>query len=464
MEIERKFLLKNSEILKFIYTSKVTIFKSKISQFYTEISPNDEVRYRKKDELFYLTTKKGSGLCRDEFEVVVSKDEFKDAYDKKISANILKDRYSFILDDLTYYVDIYKGSLGGLCILEIEFVELDKAEEFSLSDEISNFIQKDVTKDIRFKNKNLALYGSPELKIDLERTLNLIKKSPNLNLNFPSYIDAYQGLRLLLNQIYINLNFNKDKYLKTKNPENLHQFRVNLRKIRSILKSTRDLYDKDSLAKILDSFKIITKSTNQKRDFDVFIEYLKGIDGSKNAIDSLKFVSANQNEDFLNQDNEMILLDFEGFLGDESGFYSTKCVCLKQYISKVIRKEIVSIEKYLLDLSVEVENKDFHKTRIELKKLRYLLESFGDMFELKSVKELFQKLKDMQEIFGKLQDRDAWCDIIDMYDKGELGEFLRRQKSEIWIEMFELRGEILDNRAKFLKHTRRVSKILKAYY
>ena len=70
----------------------------------------------------------------------------------------------------------------------------------------------------------------------------------------------------------------------------------------------------------------------------------------------------------------------------------------------------------------------------------------------------------MQELFGSLQDRDAWCGIIQMYEKGEIKEFLEIQKDEISLDMFEIRGEILKKKSKFIKQIRKISKILKAYY
>lgn len=468
MEIERKFLLENSDILKFLYKNKITIYKSNILQFYVEVSKTNEIRYRKKDEIYYLTTKSGVGLERDEFEVVVAKAEFRDAFNKKLSSLIKKERYSFTIDSLVYYVDIYKGSLSGLYILEIEFDSRDSANSFNFSEALSEFIVKEITQDERYKNKNLALFGNPAYDFDLEKTLNLIDKSPNLTLNFPSYIDAYHGMRLLLNQIYINIKKHKDSYIKTKNPEDLHQLRVNLRKTRSLLKSASELYSDEILGEILNSLKKIAKSTNQRRDFDVFTEYLEGVDGSDEVIKSLEFVSNNQSSNVnsaLNSDEYMLFaMDYEGFLSDKDGFYRVKECHMKPFVAKMIRSEIVKVEKRVASLSAEVANDEFHSTRVELKRLRYLLESFANMFDVRAIKELFKRLKFMQELFGKLQDRDVWCDIIDMYDKGEVGEFLNRQKSQIWVEMFELRGEILDSRVKFLRQTKKVSRVLKAYY
>ncbi|NLY03586.1 MAG: CHAD domain-containing protein, partial [Campylobacter sp.] len=342
------------------------------------------------------------------------------------------------------------------------------AKDFKFSQNLEKFIVKEVTNDERYKNKNIALYGDPNLKINLDKVLSLVKKSPNLTLNFPSYIDAYQGFRLLFNQIYIDIDHYKNRYLISKDPEDLHQFRVSLRKTRSILKIAKELYNPEILTEILENFKVVAKSTNQRRDFDVFIEYLEGIEGSKDAVESLKFVINKQiygPEEMLNcLKYKMFFLDYDGFLADSEAFYRDKKIAIKPFVAKLIRTQIVEVEKKVIKLSAESLNSEFHQTRIELKRLRYLLESFASMFELKAINTFFKTVKEVQDLFGELQDRDVWCSIIDMYDKGDAGEFLKAQKSKISIDMFEIRREILDDKRKFMSQAMRVSRVLKVYY
>ena len=466
MEIERKFLLKDAFILRTLCNEKVTIYKSNITQFYTEITKNSEIRYRKKDDIYYLTTKIGSGIERDEFEVVVSKNEYNGSKPKRVSSFIEKDRYSFELDGVTHAIDIYSGELAGLFILEIEFETKEEALNFTLNPLFEN--AKEVTEDERYKNKNLSLFGSPSLEFDTKEIFKSVEKSPNLELNFPSYIDAYDGFRVLFYQIYLSILHHKKQYLETNDPHNLHQFRVGLRKTRSLLQISKNLYNKEILKTILKGLKTTAKQTNAQRDFDVFIEYLESVEGSEEVVKSLNFVSQNQISDidsFLNsKETKDFFMDYEAFLNDINGFYKENSYEMKKFVALCIRSEIIAIEKALFKLNSESHNDEFHEVRIDLKRLRYLLESFSHMFDISSMESLVKRLKFMQELFGNLQDRDVWCDIIDMYDKGSEKEFLLNQKEIISIEMFEIRGEILDKKAKFIKQIRKISKILKAYY
>ncbi|CZE46743.1 CHAD domain-containing protein [Campylobacter geochelonis] len=468
MEIERKFLLEDSSLLKLLFEKNVTIYKTSIKQFYTEISKFSEIRYRKKDEIYYLTNKAGAGLVRDELEVVISKNEYKEAKNKRISHIISKDRYSFFLDELEYFLDVYHDFLSPLVTLEIEFKSVEDANEFKFDTIFENVVKKEITQDERYKNKNLSLYANPECEFECNKALIAIKKSPNLELKFPSYIDASDGFRLLFNQIYQKIKTLKQSYIDSPDAEVLHQLRVNLRKSRSLLKLARSLYDERVIAQILNGLKMVANRTNEKRDFDVFIQYLKDVENSSEILKSLEFVSQSKQGDvgefLVSKEVEEFFLDYENFLSDDSGFYKKDSKVMKKFIAFIIRKEIIGLEKRFAKLDDERENEYFHATRIELKKLRYLFESFKTMFDIEAFDDGFARLKKMQVVFGELQDRDVWCDIIDMYDKGEMAHFMQAQKGEISVQMFKLRGQILDKKPKFIKQIRKISKILKAYY
>ena len=59
LEIERKFLLKNSQILDFLKEAGVVFKHLKISQFYTKITQNEEIRFRSEEDKFIKTIKVG---------------------------------------------------------------------------------------------------------------------------------------------------------------------------------------------------------------------------------------------------------------------------------------------------------------------------------------------------------------------------------------------------------------------
>ena len=55
-------------------------------------------------------------------------------------------------------IDIFSGDLQGLAYLEIEFIDVESAENFKEPE----WVVKDVTTDLNYKNGYLARYGIPE--------------------------------------------------------------------------------------------------------------------------------------------------------------------------------------------------------------------------------------------------------------------------------------------------------------
>ena len=112
-------------------------------------------------------------------------------------------------------------------------------------------------------------------------------------------------------------------------------------------------------------------------------------------------------------------------------------------------------------LSDESVNENFHKIRIDFKRLRYVLESFSGVFEIAGFKKYQNRLKLMQELFGELQDRDVWLEILDKIPQSEPSSKIQ---NKIYKQIYKLREEILKKRVKFIRQTRKISRNLKIYY
>ena len=155
MEIEFKYLVKN---LPKDYKS---YSQAEIIQTYLKMKGEDDgntYRIRKmNDKYFYCV--KGSGLVsREEFEKEISKDEYDSLMAQKIDNTISKTRYFIPLgyDDLIAELDEYHGKLDNLYTVEVEF-----KEDYDLSSfNPPSWFGKDVTRDSRFKNANLAKLDS----------------------------------------------------------------------------------------------------------------------------------------------------------------------------------------------------------------------------------------------------------------------------------------------------------------
>ena len=66
--------------------------------------------------------------------------------------SISKIRYVLAVNNAKVEVDVYEGALNGLITAEVEFLSMERAQEFIIPD----WFSEEVTYDKRFKNKNLA--------------------------------------------------------------------------------------------------------------------------------------------------------------------------------------------------------------------------------------------------------------------------------------------------------------------
>ena len=160
-EIEKKWLIKVSDIPYDLSQAE----KYEIVQTYLNFSPEIRVRNINNNE-YVLTIKCDTalkGLVREEHEWLISKEEYDNLLTKKEGKTITKTRYRFVDENgIEMEVDIFSGELEGLAYLEREFTDIESAENYKAPD----WIIKDVTTDLNYKNGYLARYGIPDSFFD----------------------------------------------------------------------------------------------------------------------------------------------------------------------------------------------------------------------------------------------------------------------------------------------------------
>jgi adenylate cyclase len=146
-EIEHKFL-----VIKDIW-EKVIPYKSvEIKQAYLLTDPEKTIRIRTKGNSGFITIKgKSIGASRLEFEYEIPIEDANDLINKFCSNLIEKTRHLVIQEKHTWEVDEFKGLNSGLIVAEIELNSED--ENYSLP----NWIDKNVTDDLRYANSNLSI-------------------------------------------------------------------------------------------------------------------------------------------------------------------------------------------------------------------------------------------------------------------------------------------------------------------
>ena len=152
-EIERKFLIDLANLPKNLekFTSNL------ILQGYIEINNDFEDRLRQKGNKFYRTTKGKGDTERPEEEKEITETEFKTLWQKTEGKRVEKTRYEIPYGEYVIELDVYRGNLVGLITAEVEFISREQELKFVPP----SWFGEDVTKNPKYKNKNLAKFGIP---------------------------------------------------------------------------------------------------------------------------------------------------------------------------------------------------------------------------------------------------------------------------------------------------------------
>ena len=160
MEIERKFLV------KYVPDNISEYVHHEVSQGYIYTSP--VIRIRRSDGRFYLTVKSDGFLKREEFEIDITEEAFKDL-SLKCEGNIIsKTRYKIPLEDgLTAELDVFHGAFEGLMYVEVEFPTEEAANSFIVPD----YFGRDVTESEGYQNSTLSAMDKDEIRRFLENVI-----------------------------------------------------------------------------------------------------------------------------------------------------------------------------------------------------------------------------------------------------------------------------------------------------
>ncbi|MFI5027918.1 MAG: CYTH domain-containing protein [Solirubrobacterales bacterium] len=131
---------------------------TQIEQGYVAVTDEVEVRLRRAEGARLLTAKRGSGEAREEVEIELTPEQFDALWPLTEGRRLAKERRAVPLGDgLGAEVDIYRGRLRGLTIVEVEF----DSEQRSRAFEAPAWMGVEVTGEKRYANQTLALRDRP---------------------------------------------------------------------------------------------------------------------------------------------------------------------------------------------------------------------------------------------------------------------------------------------------------------
>lgn len=252
--------------------------------------------------------------------------------------------------------------------------------------------------------------------------------------------------------------------------EFVHQYRVNIRKTRSLISLFRKTLSPQRYQLLKGELKMIAGQTNVLRDLDVFIldhdhyqqllpEHLwpgfrqlfqrirrqraqayRKVAASLKSEEYLERISALLRT--LQQPPELISKQAQSAIRD---LVSQKI--LAQY--RVIEADGCAIDSSTPDDVV-------HELRIECKKLRYLLELFAELYPKKQLKELVNHLKGLQDNLGRFNDFSVQQEFLLHYNCGktvstEQLAAIHGLTAVLYNKQVHERGQVVDNIAAFLE-------------
>ncbi len=198
--------------------------------------------------------------------------------------------------------------------------------------------------------------------------------------------------------------------------EFLHDFRVALRRMRSVLSEFRKILDPESYARASEILKGISSRTGSLRDMDVLLlakgSYLARVPTALRKGMELYFrrVEEERKAAF---EALRLYLEGETYQTHKDGLAS--CTrSIRNHDGSTTTKEAADralkrrMRRILRDLTVlktsDISDQARHDVRIQCKKLRYLFETISPLYPVKSVRRAVKQLKRFQDALGRLQD------------------------------------------------------------
>ena len=255
--------------------------------------------------------------------------------------------------------------------------------------------------------------------------------------------------------------------------EFLHQWRVSLRKVRSVLTLFKGVVATDTLDELKQDFKDIMQDTNLMRDRDV---YLLSKDDYFALVPPHAHPGLEVLFELLQQDRDEAFGKVKAML--ESKAYKKQIKSIqklfenpkalpkgpkadapsKAFAADLVLKRYKKVCKLAGNITDKTPDESIHELRIQCKKLRYLIESAQPLFNVKQVKRLLKTLKGLQAHLGSFNDQsvqqNTLAQCLDRYpstapNAKALAESIGALTAMLYRKQLEERRMIIENLSRF---------------
>ena len=216
--------------------------------------------------------------------------------------------------------------------------------------------------------------------------------------------------------------------LRGEDPEDLHAFRVSVRRIRTLLQDANDVVDPEVRDRFRCDFRWLGDITTPSRDADVHVLELPGLMSSipaeiRSQGASLEAVLAEHrtacHAEMVVELRSMRRAEFgtawASFLADDAAWVGTGELSDDPAIDVVLAR-IARAHRQLIKSGRRIRKDSppiaLHELRKEGKRLRYLLECFGQLLDADAAERALVPLRDLQDLLGEFQDSEVQAEAL----------------------------------------------------
>ncbi|MBN2424240.1 MAG: CHAD domain-containing protein [Calditrichaceae bacterium] len=325
-----------------------------------------------------------------------------------------------------------KKTVARLRHFELEISDLSLPDNIFLLEEVRGY-QKSFDKlgliitDLainEFSENNKSLF-TRLLGMDIEPYSN------SFSVNLKPEMSAATAIREIMVFLTNIMRKNEEGISLDIDTEFLHDYRVAIRRVRTILSEMKSLIPNDQYEYFKTFFIKVLKISNVLRDLDVLLlkkdSYrdllpLAVKDNSNfifKTISKKRTVELKKVKNFLKStEYEQYLWEWQDFINRLEGMQINN-EPLSRYIDIVARqrieKKINTLQKKKFKFKKDVSPQVLHELRIETKKLKYMLEAFRFLYPENTAMSIINNLKKIQDRFGLLHDLLVQQNLLDLY-------------------------------------------------
>ena len=251
--------------------------------------------------------------------------------------------------------------------------------------------------------------------------------SSKMDIALQPEMPACRAARTILAHLAGVMRANEDGIRGDIDSEFLHDFRVAVRRARSLLTLLKGVFDPDDNRSLKEDLQAAGKATNRLRDLDVYLldqqsyenripERLRsGIAPLFTSLKRRRSAESRKTVRFLDSAHyRRIITHLEAVARHrpDEATAGEASQPIKPLASRVIFRRYRKIIKAGRRIDESTPDADLHRLRIECKKLRYALEFFRTLYPDKEMKGPVKQLKSLQDNLGRFNDLSVQQDFL----------------------------------------------------